>query len=86
MAIRILCTVAKELHKVDPLSMCFYAVALMPLIEKLKSSQWTQTWYADDSSCVGKLSNVKCWFEMLMKEGPKFGYFPESSKICFSCG
>ena len=55
----------------DPLSMSFYAVALMPLIRKLKSSEWSQTWFADDSSCFGSLSSVKSWFTMLLQEGPK---------------
>ena len=64
----------------DPLSMCFYAVSLMPLIRQLKSSDWSQTWFADDSSCTGSLSQVKRWFDLLLSEGPKYGYYPEPSK------
>ena len=64
----------------DPLSMCFYAVTLMPPIRKLKSPDWSQNWFADDSSCIGGLSEVKGWFEMLLSEGPKYGYYPEPSK------
>ena len=70
----------------DPLSMCFYAVALMPLVMKLKSLDWTQTWYADDSACTGSLPDVKRWFELLMKEGPKYGYHPEPSKSILVVG
>ena len=64
----------------DLLSMCFYAVAVMPLIRKLKSKEWTQTWFADDSSCVGTLESVKTWFKILEQEGPEYGYFPEPVK------
>lgn len=54
----------------DPLSMC---LSLIPLIKKLKSSEWSQTWYADDSACMGSLENVFIWFQKLMEEGPKYG-------------
>ena len=42
--------------------------------------KWTQSWYADDSACVGRLENVKEWFEKLLQKGPRFGYYPELSK------
>ena len=65
----------------DPLSMCFYAAALLPLVRSLRCHEkWTQSWYADDSACVGKLDNVKEWFEKLSVKGPRFGYYPEPSK------
>jgi hypothetical protein len=38
----------------DPLSMLLYAIAIMPLINCLESSDIIQTWYADDSSYQGK--------------------------------
>ena len=59
----------------DPLSMLFYAVALLLLIRLLKSSHYTHSWFTDDSACVGSLENVKSWFKQLMDEGPKYGYF-----------
>jgi hypothetical protein len=42
----------------DPLSMLLYAIATMPLINCLESSDIIQTWYANDSSCQGKLASV----------------------------
>ena len=44
----------------DPLSMLFYAVAVLPLIQSLKQlSKWHQSWYADDSACTGKQQLVR---------------------------
>lgn len=64
----------------DPLSMFLYAVGMLPLIRKLKSQNWRQNWYADDSACFGEIQKVREWFDVLKVEGPKWGYFPESSK------
>ena len=65
----------------DPISMCFYAIALIPLIRSLRGQgRWVQSWYADDSACVGPLDKVKEWFRMLSERGPGFGYFPEPAK------
>ena len=65
----------------DPLSMLLYAIAVLPLIQSLSDNTWwTQNWYADDSSCVATLRNLKDWFSLLSERGPEFGYFPEPSK------
>ena len=64
----------------DPLAMLFYAVGVLPLIINLKSNSWIQTWYADDSSCLGKLRSIHNWFNILITEGPKWGYYPEPGK------
>ena len=39
----------------DPLAMAFYAIATIPLIEKLQQDT-LQIWYADDATGAGKLS------------------------------
>ena len=65
----------------DPLSMLMYAAAVMPLIKHLTDkNKWIQNWYADDSACAAKLSNVKVWFQKLCEIGPDFGYYPEPKK------
>ena len=58
-----------------------YALATVPLIQKLSSSsQVIQTWYADDVSAAGQLCNIRIWWEHINKMGPKFGYFPNGAK------
>ena len=65
----------------DPLSMLMYASALMPLIQSLSNpTTWIQNWYADDSSCAAKLTDLCGWFEKLCDRGPKYRYHPELEK------
>ena len=74
----------------DPLAMPMYAVATIPLIEKLPDTV-TQVWYADDASALGSAANLRVWWDKLAKLGPSYGYFPNSNKTwlvtkesCFS--
>mmetsp|Transcript_9557 Transcript_9557/g.12507 ORF Transcript_9557/g.12507 Transcript_9557/m.12507 type:complete len:221 (-) Transcript_9557:779-1441(-) len=65
----------------DPLAMLMYGLGVYPLIMKLKDlEKFIQIWYADDSSCGGRIKAVREWMEKLIKLGPKYGYFPEPSK------
>ena len=63
----------------DPLAMPMYALATIPLINKLKGYP-KQIWYADDAAAVGKLAELRVWWDILTKEGPNFGYYPNPSK------
>ena len=63
----------------DPLSMPFYALSTLPSIDKLPDSV-KQLWYADDAAAVGSIDCLKQWWDSLNFWGPKFGYFPNSSK------
>ena len=42
--------------------------------------QLSQVWYADDSSSGGKLVKIKEWLDLLIANGPKYGYFAKLSK------
>lgn len=64
----------------DPLAMPIYALATIPLINRLSNSKTTQIWYADNAAAVGKVSDPCEWWETLIKEGPSFGYFPNPNK------
>ena len=65
----------------DPLSMLMSAAAIMRLIKSLSNHfNWIQNWYADDSSCIAKLTYLRDWFDKLCEHGPKYGYYPEVDK------
>ena len=66
----------------DPLAMPFYALATRPLIDSLTQHfpDVKQIWYADDATAVGKLPDLRKWWEKLLTIGPSFGYFVNPSK------
>ena len=67
----------------DPAAMIFYALGVKPLVDALDSANdkgLQQSWHADDSSALGKLKKIRCWWQLLSTLGPKFGYFPKPSK------
>ena len=64
----------------DPLAMAMYAVATVPLIEKLQSTSTKQVWYADDATAGGTLLNLKAWWTVLSSSGPSYGYFVNPGK------
>ena len=68
----------------DPAAMAFYALGVKPLVDELSicinKQLCQQSWYADDSNAIGKLVEIKVWWQKLVSVGPKFGYFPKPSK------
>ena len=65
----------------DPLAMPMYALALCPLIEKIKlDSSVIQLWYADGASAAGRVETLRDWWNALVTHGPKFGYHVNPSK------
>ena len=60
----------------DPLAMLVYSFGVLPLTRKLKyPEKWNQNWYADDSGCLAKLELLLEWLQLLIKDGPNYGYF-----------
>ncbi len=66
----------------DPLAMAMYALAVTPLIRKLRelASDVKQVWFADDATAAGKLRALLQWWQHLTEIGPAFGYYPNASK------
>ena len=64
----------------DPLSMTMFALAIVPLIQKVSTKHTTQSWFADDSACGGQLRWLRKWWDSLLVMGPAFGYYPNAVK------
>ena len=62
--------------------MAMYALAIMPLINELSEGhpETKQVWYADNATGAGSCSNLRKWWDRISSVGPKYGYFPKSSK------
>ena len=64
-----------------PLSMPVYALATIPLIDRVFLDEGTnQVWYADDSAAVGHLSSLRKWFDSLVSLGPSYCYYVNEEK------
>ena len=64
----------------DPLPMAMYGIAILPLISRLQNDSLTQKWYANDGSVVGKLKDIRAFFDKLTQLGPKYGYLVNPRK------
>ena len=66
----------------DPLAMAIYAVAVMPLINSLAAecSNVMQSWYADDASGAGSVSDLHVYWRNVLAKGPGYGYHPNPAK------
>ena len=66
----------------DPLAMAMYALAIVPLIHKLRnnSPDVRQVWYADDATGAGTCDKLRQWWDQVECLGPTFGYYPNSAK------
>ncbi len=56
-----------------------YVLATIPLIKKLEGN-YKHKWYADDAAAVGKITELRNWWDKLTAAGPGYGYFPKKSK------
>ena len=66
--------------KGDPLATAMYGIAILPLISRLHNDFWTQKWYADDGSVIGKLKDIRALFDKLTQLGPMYGYLVNPPK------
>ena len=62
--------------------MGFYGLGTNLILHTLKREipAVSQVWLADDATGAGKLQPLKEWWELIQKEGIKFGYFVKPSK------
>lgn len=60
----------------DPLAMAMYALAVTPLIKRLREIEpkVKQVWFADDATAAGKLKDLHQWWKHLTEIGPELGY------------
>ena len=66
--------------KTQHVIMAMYALATVPLIDKVKTNGLRQVWYADDAAGGRKLASLRQWWNNLSSLGPKFGYLPNYCK------
>ena len=65
----------------DPFAMPVYAVGLTTLLPLIKSTiEVKHVAYADDLGGLGKLIEIRSWWDNVCKFGPLLGYYPEPSK------
>ena len=66
----------------DPLGMAMYALAVVPIINKLYTWEHKSggMWFADDATAASTCQWLRAWFDDLVTHGPPFGYFPKASK------
>ena len=64
----------------DPLAMVMFGLATVPMIERLKSPNTVQCWFADDGAAGARLRHLWQWWEALATIGPQYGYYPNESK------
>ena len=65
----------------DPLAMGIYAIATVPLIERVANDGVRQTWYADDATAGDDLANIKKWWDNLQMFGPDYIWLLPKSDI-----
>ena len=66
----------------DNLAMAFYALGTKTLQDILSntSPSTKQVWLADDATGAASLNHLKIWWDTILREGPKFGYYVNESK------
>ena len=63
----------------DLLAMAMFALAMLPLIDKMNGGV-RQIWYADDASAGSKLVGLRAWWDKVTQLGPEYGYYAKPAK------
>ena len=66
----------------DNIAMALYGLGTNPLLKQLKLCipDIKQVWLADDATGPGKLHDLKGWWEIVIDEGQKLGYYVNQGK------
>ena len=65
----------------DNLAMSLFAMATLPILQSMeKLNTVAQVWLADDATSVGKLPELRLWWDGIVSEGLKHGYYVNASK------
>ena len=66
----------------DPLASAMYALAVKPLIIKLRTNvpQVKQVWFADDATGAGTCESLRKFWDNLLTLGTGYGYYSNGSK------
>ena len=72
----------KKQHRGGLKVMAEYSLGITPLLDYLQSIKRSvkHVAFADELTGARKLEEMKIWWEALTTKGPKFGYYPKSSK------
>ena len=67
--------------------MFLYGIGLLPLCEQMRAQvpESLQTWFADDGAATGEAVHGARCLDFLVREGPKYGYYPEPEKSWYIC-
>ena len=66
----------------DPLGMAMFALAMVPLVNKLAEvcQSVYQIWFADDATATSTFPSLRQWWDTLSLWGPRFRYYPNPAK------
>ena len=58
--------------------MAMYDISSTPLINRLTNKSVKQALYADDASAAGNIHVLRDWWDLLIRVGPDYGYYPSA--------
>ena len=73
----------EETTQGDLLAMPGYGIGILPLLAAIKPEAETQmkhVAYVDDLAGGSKLRKIREWWDRVVENGPKYGYYPKASK------